>query len=90
MFVSYQTAEKFNVEMDYPPQCRGRLNAKICFSPMLVSLRTVMPNTNCTTLNTICACIARNIFKVFSVIISYYFNLLKISNKSRRYPHFSN
>ena len=31
MFVSYQTAEKFNVEMDDPPQCRGRLNAKICF-----------------------------------------------------------
>ena len=28
MFVSYQTAEKFNVEMDDPPQCRGRLNAK--------------------------------------------------------------
>ena len=26
MFVSYQTAEKFNVEMDDPSQCRGRLN----------------------------------------------------------------
>ena len=88
MFVSYQTAEKFNVEMDDPPQCRGRLNAKICFSPMLVSLRTVMPNTNCTTLNTICACIASNIFKVFSVIISYYFNLLKISKQISKVPPF--
>ena len=46
MFVSYQTAEKFNVEMDDPPQCRGRLNVKIWFSPILVSIRTVMPNTN--------------------------------------------
>ena len=46
MFVSYQTAEKFNVEMDDPPQCRGRLKAKIWFLPMLVSVRTVMSNTN--------------------------------------------
>ena len=44
--VSYQTSEKFNVEMDDPPQCRGRLNANIWFSPMLVSVRTVMPNTS--------------------------------------------
>ena len=80
MFVSYQTAEKFNVEMDEPPQCRGRLKAKICFSPMLVSVRTVMSNTSLTTLNTICACIARNIFKLFSVIVSYYFILFKISD----------
>ena len=28
MFVSYETAEKFNVEMDDPPQCLGRFNAK--------------------------------------------------------------
>ena len=27
MLVSYQTAEKFNVETDDSPQCRGRLNA---------------------------------------------------------------
>ena len=27
-FVSYQTAEKFNVEMDDPPQCHVKLNAK--------------------------------------------------------------
>ena len=80
MFVSYQTAEKFNVEMGDPPQCRGRLKAKICFPPMLVSVRTEMSNTSLTTLNTICACIARNIFKLFSVIVSYYFNLLKISD----------
>ena len=46
MFVSYQTAEKFNVEMVDPPQCRGKLNAKNWFSPILVSVRTVMPNTN--------------------------------------------
>ena len=81
MFLSYQTAEKFNVEMDDPPQCRGRLNAKIWFSPMLASVRTVMPNTSLTTLNTICACITRNIFKLFSVIISYYYNLLKMSEQ---------
>ena len=31
MFVSYQTAKKFNVEMDDPPQYRGRLNAKFVF-----------------------------------------------------------
>ena len=80
MFVSYQTAEKFNVEMDDPPQCRGRLKAKICFSPMLVSVRTVMSNTGLTTLNTICTCIARSIFKLFSVIVSYYVNLFKISD----------
>ena len=80
MFVSYQTAEKFNVEMDDPPQCRGRLKSKIWFSPMLVSVRTVMSNTSVTTLNTICACIARNIFKLFSVIVSHYFNLFKISD----------
>ena len=80
MFVSYQTAEKFNVEMDDPPQCRGRLKAKICFSPMLVSVRNVMSNTSLTTLNTICACIARNILKLFSVIVSSYFNLFKISD----------
>ena len=80
MFVSYQTAEKFNVRMEDPPQCRGRLKAKICFSPMLVSVRTVMSNTSLTILNTICACIARNIFKLFSVIVSYYFNLFKISD----------
>ena len=70
---------KLNVEMDHPPQCRGRLNAKKWFSPMLVSVRTVMPNTSRTTLNTICAWIARNIFKLFSLIMSYYFNLLKLS-----------
>ena len=46
MFVSYQTAEKFNVEMDDPPQCRGRLKAKIWFSPMLVSVRPKMSNTS--------------------------------------------
>ena len=89
MLVSYQTAEKFNVEMDDPPQCRGRLNAKILISAMLVSVRTVMPNTNCTTLNTICACIDRNIFKVFSVIISYYFNLLRISKQISKVPPIS-
>ena len=88
MFVSYQTAEKFNVEMDDPPHCRGRLNAKIVFSPILVSVRTVMSNTNGTTLNTICACIVRNIFKVFSVIIYYYFNLLKISKQISKVPPF--
>ena len=43
MFVSYQTAEKFNVEMIDPPQCHGRLIANIWFSPMLVSVRTPMP-----------------------------------------------
>ena len=73
MFVSNQTAEKFNVEMDDPPQCRGRLKANFCFSPMLVLVRTVMSKTSLTTLNTICACIARNIFKLFSVIVSYFF-----------------
>ena len=81
MFVSYETAEKFNVEMDDPPKCLGRLNAKNWFSPMLVSVWTVMPNTILTTLNTICACIARNMFKLFSAIRSYYFNLLKISER---------
>ena len=74
MFVSYQTDEKFNVEMDDPPQCRGRLNAKIWFSPMLVSAQYQLNHF-------ICACIARNIFKLFSVIIFYYFNLLKISEQ---------
>ena len=81
MFVSYETAEKFNAEMDDPPQCLGRLNAKKWFSPMLVSVWTVMPNTSLTTLNTICACIVRNILKLFSAIRSYYFNLLKISER---------
>ena len=39
MFVSYQAAEKLiNVEMDDTTQCQGSLNAKICFSPMLVSV----------------------------------------------------
>ena len=75
MFVSYQTAEKFNVEIDDHPQCRGRLKAKICFSPMLVSVRTVMTNASLIDLNTICACIARNTFNLLSVIVSYYFNL---------------
>ena len=45
MFLSYQTTEKFNVEMDEPPQCRGRLNANIWLSPMLVSVRTVIHTT---------------------------------------------
>ena len=81
MFVSYETDEKFNVEMDDPPQCLGRLNAKKWFSPMLVSVWAIMPNTRLTTLNTICSCFARNIIKLFSVIISYYFNLLKISER---------
>ena len=80
MFVSYQTAENFYVEMDDPPQCRGRFNAKIWFPPMLVSVRTVMSNTSLSTLNTICACIARIFLKLFSVIVSYYFNLFKISD----------
>ena len=80
MFVSYQTAEKFNVEIDDHPQCRGRLKEKKCFSPMSVSVRTVMSNTSLTKLNTICACIARNTFKLFSVKVSYYFNLFKISD----------
>ena len=44
--VSYQAAEKINVEMEDLPQCRGRLNAKNWFSPILVSVRTVMPNTS--------------------------------------------
>ena len=81
MFVSYQTAEKINVDMEDLPQCRGRLNAKIWFSPMLVSVRTVMPNTSWTTLNTICVCIAWNILKLFTVTISYYVNLLKIAEQ---------
>ena len=46
MFVSYQTTEKFNVEMDEPPQCSGRLNANIWLSPMLVSVRTVIHTTS--------------------------------------------
>ena len=89
MFVSYETAEKFNVEMDDPPQCLGRFNAKIWFSPMLVSVWAVMPNTSLTTLNTICACIAGNMFKLFSAIISYYFNLLKIFEKISKVPPIS-
>ena len=89
MFVSCETAEKFNVEMDDPPQCLGRLNAKTWFSPMLVSVWTVMPNTILTTLNSIYACIARNMFKLFSAIISYYFNLLKISERISKVPPIS-
>ena len=89
MFVSYETAEKFNVEMDDPPQCLGRLNANIWFSPMLVSVWTVMLNTSLTSLNTICACIARNMFKLFSAIISYYFNLLKNSERISKVPPIS-
>ena len=89
MFVSYETAEKFNVEMNDPPQCQGRSNAKNWFSPMLVSVWTVMPNTISTTLNTICACIGRNMFKLFSATISYYFNLLKISERISKAPPIS-
>ena len=89
MFVSYETAEKFNVEMVDPPQYLGRLNEKKkCFSPMLVSVWTVMPNTSLITLDTICACIARNMFKLFWAIISYYFNLLKISERISKVPPF--
>ena len=89
MFVSYETAEKFNVEMDDPPQCLGRLNAKNWFSPMLVSVWTVMPNTSLTTLNSICACFVRNMFKLSSAIISYHFNLLKISERISKVPPIS-
>ena len=36
----------------------------------------------------ICACIARNVSKLFLVIISYYFNFLNISEQIPKVPPF--
>ena len=55
---------------------------------MLVLVMTVMSNTSWTTLNTICAFIASNIFKLFSVIVSCYFNLFKFSDLISKVPPF--